>query len=249
MKTKSVLICILFLAVIFHSCNKSNDLSNPCLPYSKPDPRIKEIVTTENNKTYKSEYLYDGLMRLEHRTDSGESFFNVIIWKYESGKVYMLNQDSTVIQFFNLDPKGYAINTSLGHYIWEYDSSGYLLKQTESWPQTGTRISNYFYNCWNNVTVSDSGSNIQGSPTGGITETNEYYTDQLNTIGNENMGVGYFGKQNNCLLKIAIIHDQKSSDTSGVYSYEFDSLKRVTQEITKKSGNIIRIRTFKYYGP
>jgi hypothetical protein len=244
-----MLICILSLAGIFHSCNKSNEISNPCLPYTKPDLRIKEIATIEDNKTYISEYLYDGLIRLAHRTDSGESYFNVFIWKYEADKVYVLNQDSTVIQFFNLDPNGYAINTSLGHYTWEYDSSGYLLKQTESWPQSGTMISNYFYNCWNNVTVSDSGSNLQGSPIGGITTSNEYYSDLLNTTGNENMGIAYYGKQNNCLLKISLTNDQTTIDTLGVYSYEFDSQKRVTREIKKKSGNIIRIRTFKYFGP
>jgi hypothetical protein len=97
------------------------------------------------------------------------------------------------------------------------------------------------------VSVSDSGSNLYGSPVGGKITTNEYYAGQLNTIGNENIGIAYFGKQNNCLLKISYTHNQTAIDTLGVFSYEFDSLKRVTKEITKKSGNIIRIRTFKYY--
>ena len=203
-------------------------------------------MTIENNKTYKSIYLYDSLKRLEHRKDSGDYFFDVF-WKYEVDTVYLLMQDSSVLQFLNLNSEGYTVTTSLGHYTWEYDSSGYLLKVTSSWPQTGTIVSNYFYNCWNNVSVSDSGSNLYGSPVGGKITTNEYYAEQLNTIGNENIGIAYWGKQNNCLLKISYTHNQTAIDTLGGFSYEFDSLKRVTKEITKKSGNIIRIRTFKYY--
>lgn len=250
MNIKFSLISILLLSGICLSCKKNNDSTNPCLPYSTPVLRIKEILTDENNKLFRSEYFYDSLNRLGHRRDSGDYFFEVH-WKYEIDKVYLLTQDSIVFQTLDLDSKGYAIKTSLqptlGDYTWEYDPAGYLLKETTSSPQTGTLVNNYFYDCWNNISVSESGS-FYGNPTPtGVIRTNEYYSDQLNTIGNENTGIAYYGKQNNCLLKIAITQNQTAIDTSGVYSYEFDSLKRVTKEITKKSGNIIRVRTFKYY--
>ena len=165
--------------------------------------------------------------------------------------MYLSEYDSFVFQIHDLDSKGYAVRT-FTHYILvnkirEYDPSGYLLKETSSYPQTGTIVNDYFYDCRNNVSISESHA-IYGDPTPtGVIKTYEYYTGQVNTIGNENEGIAYYGKQNNCLLKTAIIHNQTAIDTTGVYSYEFDSLKRVTKEITKKSGNIIRIRTFKYY--
>jgi len=250
MKTKFSLISILLLSGICLSCNKNNDSENSCLPYSKPVFRIKEILTDENNKLFKSEYKYDSLYRIVHRKDSGEYIFEVH-WKYEIDKVYLSEYDSFVFQTHDLDSKGYAVRTitqyTLVNNTREYDPSGYLLKETSSSPQTGTIVKDYFYDCRNNVSISESHA-VYGSPTPtGVVKINEYYTGQLNTIGNENMGIAYYGKQNNCLLKIAIIQNQTEIDTTGVYSYEFDSVKRVTKEITRKSGIIIRIRSFKYY--
>jgi hypothetical protein len=61
-----------------------------------------------------------------------------------------------------------------------------------------------------------------------VTETISYYTDKQNTIGDENNGIAFLGKQNNNLYK-TIIYNEGSyyPPDSAHYWYKFDSRNRV----------------------
>lgn len=234
------------ISICLFSCKGGQEVVAPCMPYSKPDYRIREIITLQNGQTSKSEYFYDNLNRIQRRNDSGDYYFSVI-WKYTNEIVYLLRQDSTVQSYFNIDSNGYAITPSMGHYLWEYDSVGYLLSQTESWPTLGTKHDSYTYTCWNNDKITSDGVDVYGNKIGGGITTNEFYADKLNTVGNENIGISYFGKQNNCLIKTSYVTFQGNIDTLAYYTYEFDSTGRVATEIKTKSGNGAVTRKFKYY--
>ena len=236
----------ILVTIYLFSCKGGQEIVTPCMPYSKPDYRIKEIITLQNGETSKSEYFYDTLNRIQRRNDSGEYYFSVI-WKYTNEMICLLRQDSSVQSYFNIDSNGYAITPSIGHYIWEYDSEGYLLSQSESWPSLGTQHDIYSYTCWNNDKIASDEVDVYGNKTGGGITTNEFYVEKLNTVGNENIGIAYFGKQNNCLIKTSYVTFQGNIDTLAYYTYEFDSIGRVIKEIKTKSGNGPVTRIFKYY--
>lgn len=58
------------------------------------------------------------------------------------------------------------------------------------------------------------------------TTTYQYYTDKANTMGVENMGVEFLGKQSQNLIK-----SETKNGTAKNYTYEFDSKGRVTKKI------------------
>jgi len=245
---KNLLVPFFILIAFFVSCKKNTSIvefPNDCLPYSNPSIRIKETKVFEDNKMWKSVYYYDSLNRLRRRCDSGD-YYNEVLWKYDTNKVYTLRADSTILFFYNLNFQKLAVSSSIGLYQWEYDSSGYLIRETITVSGLGIQIENYYYKCWNKDYGLSSGSDENGNPTGGGKTTYEYYTDKLNTIGDENMGMIFRGRQNNCLLKYKISRFQTIIDTIESNTYEFDSLNRVLIEV-KKTQEKIRTTIFTYY--
>jgi hypothetical protein len=111
----------------------------------------------------------------------------------------------------------------------------------------GTQNNIYGYACWNNDKISSNGVDIYGNSIGGGVTTNIFYNDKLNTVGNENIGIEYFGKQSNCLIKSSIVTFQGNIDTLACFKYEIDSIGRVIKEIKSRSGNESIMRIFKYY--
>jgi hypothetical protein len=242
MKKKLQLPLIISFILIAMSCKKENEYEtiNPCLPYNSPTIRIKEIVTIRNGQTWKSIYKYDSLDRIKKRIDSGE-YANVVNWKYEKDRVLL---NSNVI-IFNLNSKGLAANSSI--YSWEYDSLGYLIKEIIKPPDLGIEIHEYTYECWNRNIEIGSYQQIGGELVIGKPAKYEYYYDKINTIGLENEGIAYFGKQDNCLIKYVLTSPRPQIDTLFAYSYEFDSLNRVSSETMKNPTGVIQIRKFKYF--
>lgn len=229
------------------SCEKSTspfEFYKDCLPYSIPSIRIKETKVIENNKICKSVYYYDSFKRLIRRSDSGE-YYNEVLWKYDIDRVFTLRADSSIWVYYNLNSNSLAISPSIGIYQWEYDTSGYLIRETETVSGLGIQIRDYYYHCWNMEYCLSSGSDVNGNQLGGGKITYEYYTDKINTIGDENMGMSFRGKQNNCLLKYKILRNQSVIDTMESNIYEYDSLNRVSKEV-KKIHDKIRITTFQY---
>jgi hypothetical protein len=55
-----------------------------------------------------------------------------------------------------------------------------------------------------------------------------YYTDRVNTIGVENLGVSFMGKQSKNLIKS---ETKKETGKEVTYTYEFDSKNRVTKQL------------------
>ena len=237
---------ISFFLIFLLSCKGGQEIITPCMDYSSPNLLVREMITIQNGDTTSSIYYYDALNRIQRRNDFGEYAFEVI-WKYTKDKIYLLRSDSTVQSYFNIDSNGYATTPSIGHYEWEYDDQGYLIKQKEYWSDLGTKNDTYTYLCWNNVEIYSEGTDVSGNKVGGGKTTNYYYQDKVNTVGNENFGIYYFGKQNNCLVKRSEVTFQGNIDTLASYQYEIDSLGRVTEEIKHYGYNETTTRKFIYY--
>ena len=140
--------------------------------------------------------------------------------------VYLLNEQGLASSLNNL-------------ITWKYSTGGYLTEESGS---IGGGSYTYFFNytCYNAELVFLK----QQTSLGTITDTANYqhYYDKANTIGNENHGIHFLGRQDNTLLKAYITGGQ----TVDSYSYVFDSMNRVLWEIrTSHTGNIF-YRKFTY---
>ena len=122
---------------------------------------------------------------------------------------------------------------------WKYNFDGYLTEETGTY--SGVSYTNlYNYTCYNVEQVIAR----QQTSLGLLTDTTFYmhYYDKTNTIGNENHGIFFFGRQNNTLLKSEIIH----GDTVFSNTYVFDSMNRVLWEIQKNNEGSVTYRKFSY---
>jgi hypothetical protein len=69
----------------------------------------------------------------------------------------------------------------------------------------------------------------------------EYFTDKINTIGFQNMGITFLGKQN-----INLIKTETDSYPGENYTYMFDAKSRVTKKLFWSNGHIVNSETYTY---
>jgi len=89
---------------------------------------------------------------------------------------------------------------------------------------------------WRNTFVSENGLTSSASDFS-IKTKYQFYTDKLNTFGNENMGTSFYGKGNKNPIKTESINYYNSMDvfeSSGVinYTYEYDTKGRITKQLS-----------------
>jgi len=223
------------------SCKKDSDESEP-MP----------LIATETSDGITSTFSYkDGRLDKIVNSDNSKTTFT-----YETSKVTVSEFESngtiSSTEIYTLNSKGLAISSTStgkkkksGNMItdrlmlknststtatYEYDANGYMTKVTMS---DGTTTSS------STLVITD------GNPTSG-TATSEgftfnllfaYFTDKTNTIGQENEGTTFLGKQSKNLLKSATISFIGYSVSSN-YVYEYDSKNRVTNQTeTDSDGN------------
>ena len=255
-KTFLLWVILLCITTGFLACKKRTNTDylpvnpeEPCLPYSQPTERIKKIITEEGGHINVTLCYYDSLKRLRHTYDSGEYSYHNYYW-YTPQRVYFPYQesDSTSGPYIELDSNGYAIQNDMGIFRWSVKPDGYLAWKSTSFPHAGTTTIQYFYHCYNNNRCKGTVSSHPGSvPQDPSYTNNTFFEDKLNTIGNENMGISYYGKQNNCLLKAVYAETTSGNELVENYEYSFDSLERVTKEIRILASGVTRIRYFWYY--
>lgn len=241
------------LLIMASGCSKKSDgeVDTPCFPYTAPHYLVKEILSFQSGQYTKSAYFYDTLDRLVYRRDSGENIWGAR-WKYGPDTVFLMTPDSFCHEMLVLNEQGYAIQNigtlPTGSDSWEYDGAGYVLKSISAYPIVGITIYEYGYQCWNRkLATKFIAYDINHPIPSGEVVTYEHFTDKISTIGLENIGIYYMGKQDNCLLKREILHTKTGVDTLNEYTYEFDALNRVVKEFSWKSGEISRIRSFQYW--
>jgi hypothetical protein len=105
--------------------------------------------------------------------------------------------------------------------VFEYDANNYKVKEIYS---EGGNTDTTIYMIANGNTIS---SHVGGSSWYDV--ANQFFADKTNTIGSENMGITFFGKQDKNLISISTTTYDGGGNTA-TKSYIFDSKNRVTKE-------------------
>ena len=88
-----------------------------------------------------------------------------------------------------------------------------------------------------------------GSPAVSYEYYDEYYTDKISTIGNDNYGQSFLGSGSKNPVKAArdIGHDSQGNYPQTTYQYEFDSLNRITKQLHYWGTSSFAPISFTYY--
>jgi hypothetical protein len=248
------IITALFLYVITAACKKDkNDTDgDPVASF----PKIDSVIDYQYN--YIGDiaiYKYDSkgrVVRILYKDGSSDSLIysdTQVLWKYywpggslDAIDTYMLNSKglATMVIFdsgkkerssaVNL-PKRMNFNSntsSLSQLLREYDANGYMVKETYYIFTSSADTATYWYTIKNGNINGINGISTNQSNPYSITETFSYYTDKQNTIGDQNSGIAFLGKQNNNLVKTLLynLNNYSPPDTLQ-YWYKFDSKNRV----------------------
>lgn len=144
----------------------------------------------------------------------------------ETGTFKKGSGKSILSRHFKLSSKGTYVVT------YAYDNNNYKIQEifTESGNSDTTS-----YTISNGNTIS--------TITSWYTSTNQFLTDKTNTIGFENMGISFWGKQDKNLIS-SNTTDYGTGPQTDTYTYEYDSNGRVTK--MTNSANPLDYETYSY---
>jgi hypothetical protein len=196
-----------------------------------------EILYNGDGRILRSTSLtYDSkgrLIRFNRNVVIQDNEAKSVIYTYSESSILLKHTyatNSIIIGVLSLNAKGLAVSNVYKKENGEiesssdvdYDGNGFLIHKKDVEKKSNYEC-NYSYTIENgNVVKMVSASNSGYSET----ETYTYYTDKPNTIGNENHGVFYCGKQSKNLLK-----SKTNRGHTDTYTYEFDSKNRVTKQL------------------
>jgi hypothetical protein len=254
---KLPVICLISSILFLSSCDREIADS----PYANDSiPRIKSITEYFNGiKQRETSLTYDTASRLVkifyNDLFVGHTYYDTLVYsgsevikttfssknKFLEQEVYTLNSDKLAVLM--TDTLGDGSTASKGIYrkagileqegnIYSYDPYGYQILEIstneyggihrfdKSWT-AGNLITSVYQYMANDTAILNGNSNFS------------YFTDKRNTIGNENKGISFLGKQNKNLLQTVLDNKWLSSDTLRVttnYRYEYDDHNRVVKQ-------------------
>jgi hypothetical protein len=194
-----------------------------------PKIRTKQIIDYSGKTTSQITYRYDYLGRCIELTEAiGDAYTNT--YEYPDANTVVIKTA------YERDPE----TTYEGKFILNYKGLAIRFESTDT-------TARYFYNSYGfNVTsyVSDPENTRDDDPEldnyltvkdGNMVWDNEedyyyYFEDRKNTLGNENTGVSFFGKDNANLIKAEEISDDLLDVINYDYTYDFDSKGRATMQ-------------------
>ena len=126
--------------------------------------------------------------------------------------------------------------------LYEYNSDRTLHKVITKNNGSIIQVMNFFYNNENcdSIRFMANGQHI-------LTIVKEYYLDKPNALKDEAFGNPHYGKSSRNMIKTeTYINPGNSPEPCTNFNYEYDSMRRVSKEITSK-GNNISIGLYTYY--
>ena len=227
---RKIILSTAILALVFVGCKKdevkptdSSTASNSSTSISTVPKISKEKVYFENstmgNDTIVTTYTYDSKGRLvSSKSNSYTTTYNYVsanlittTYFYENDSVKQENISTSYI----LDSKGNASKM--------YSS---IMKDT---------ISIYYspdgYNRGSGSMLNFKLEVIDGNVVNKNNIAYEYYLDKINTIGSENKGIYFYGKDSKNLVKSDKWVGTNGMSSNTDYSYEFDSKNRVIKSV------------------
>ena len=242
-----IMVSILF----FTACKKSEILQSPTEEIAtasnskKPQTAVSKIKTrTHGNGTSTLTYIYDGNGRVMQFSGPESTTF---LFQNEMDTVFVtmfLETGPQVGDFlYPINSKGLATKMDLGvtENIYTYNAKKNLIEDK-------TMVGNDVHL----MTHDYAGGNLAETKytVNGIlkwTKTYTYYTDKLNSIGNEAFGQSYLGVDSKNLVKSLTFNSVANGITTTNYSYEFDPQGRVSKQMSFYNGLSLPIYTYTYY--
>jgi hypothetical protein len=251
LRQRNLLMVLPFTVLSLMVACKKDAHQDPIKPLA---PRIKTVSFDNDLRTY----TYDSKGRV---TKIVFSLYGRDEYSYTNTAItrthYDLADTVTSAYVYKLDAKGMAIgftSTSTPDYIYamSYTAAGELSTNNEihskagqpdrSWDKT------YYYT--NNNLDSVATAYNDGTNTSTVKDYfDEYYTDKVNTIGNDNYGQAWLGASSRNALKAArdIGSDNTGFQPQTTYQYEYDSQSRITKQLRFEGSSAFSPIIFTYY--
>jgi YD repeat-containing protein len=215
---------VLFLFVLLiASCKK--DIDNTQFTGT---PKVK----TQTNGTTVITFTYDS----EGRRSSAISSSRISNYIYSDTIVTVIDStfgfspDTTV---YNFNADGLVVSDSHGR-SYAYDDNQHCILQTDI--RDSSRLTRFWSND-NMVAISFSNA----------MQTYTYLLNTYNTIGTDNTGISYYGKDSKNLID-TYTFSMNNNSTTYKYSYAYDSQKRIKQMTQSEVGsNWTSTYTYTYY--
>jgi len=228
---------LLFLLLLTACSKKDSPVYVQCYPLMPSPHKIAEetgYTGLDTTFSYRKNYLYDDMGRLIREFTMSNGYTDTSSYTYFSDKIKTSGADIL------LNEQGLAKSSNAGIiFTWTYNPEGYRTKQVYEY-QGGTITDTYTYVCYNQSSIArltQTSISSKYDTTGII-----YYTDKANTIGNENHGIYFDGKQSNTLIKTIIRTNQPPLNLT----YVFDGMNRVQWETKSDSIGHVTFRKFTY---
>lgn len=229
MKAKCLFIALICISIAFSACKDSHEDET-----HYPGPRIKKIsIYYQGNLIDEKTYHYDFTGKVIKESVSGNYY---IQYSYLPGKLMMkaylpdntedVPVDTMLLNGMGLQTSDYPSTTI------KYDADGYLVEMTlliNNIPNSHTfKIEDGNTVHWTLRT----GNHLENITND---QVYEFLPNSTNTIGYENMGMPFYGKQNENLVSKATTISHRSTGTyesTVTYQYELDANNRVVKKST-----------------
>jgi len=246
MKTIPILMFMAAFAIV--SCEKADD-NNPQKIVVKKLASLKQTSLNAdfNASIINLEYYSDGKLKKIDQINKA-----IIEYEYSGNSVIekdtIYDEGITVTTKYNLNSNGRATSaTDPSTYSFEYDSQGYLVKESNSF----TNYVDCLISEIKNGNVASVTYTQNGKPM--WTHTYEYYTDKYCTFNynqtgstfHVRVGLDFLGVGNKNLVKRSVLNDLGSTVTYD-YSYVYNSDGDITRMIVSSTGGVIVNVDFTY---
>lgn len=228
---------LLALVAILFSFSACKDDANVEPLLSNPSMLIKSAIRYQDGKvTSTTTFEYDNVGRVTKIT-TNPNFYEK--YNYVSDTMILVQSYNNEYNYSTdtllLDSRGLVVADNHKR-TFEYNTEGYLVKSTTmSDPVT---LSNY--EVWDGNILGSTEHQYYLTDTTEIqfVYTHEYLTTASNTIGIENAGKPFYGKQNKNLVSkthLKRIYSDSDLEYDFTYSYQFDRYHRVTRQTQDNS--------------
>lgn len=216
--------------------------------------RIKSITSDGGSQTY----TYDSRGRASKIIVSS---YGKIEYTYTDTGIVLKSYDEHdslwAVGFYKLDAHGRAISYTesdepYNKFFFSYNADGQqstfiIVDNTPGRPKDSAAF-NYYYanrNLDSMVRVDKNGSVVTRT----VEYYDEYYTDKINTTGNENTGAAWLGSSSRNPLKTArdLGKDANGHYPQSTFAYEYDAQGRITREVRSRPGYPDAVINYIYY--
>ncbi|HET6556000.1 MAG TPA: hypothetical protein VFG54_01720 [Prolixibacteraceae bacterium] len=221
MSLKSLFLA-LCLFIAFTSCDQSDDDPTPNVP------KIKTITHYAGAKTTSETYEYDSSGRVVKISYTEENYDQ---YDYRTDTIIMKTFRFRDPDTLLLNHEGRVVSEMFGYTNYEYYPGGKTAKAfIYNWD--GELNSSFEYQVTDeNTTTLDIWEFVNGAPKHTITYNYEHLANSTNTIGNQNRGMTFYGKQDKNLMSVKKLTTLGTNNIEVVtYRYQLDAKKRVVKK-------------------